>query len=1227
MSFNQGKSQVFTIEVTLEDGSQSPPYARRNILVYSGEFGIFRTDNLYGGQVNTKINLPVALYANNPNANLSGINLAAKVHRTSWTKYQDPTLKYPSYKKEEEDLPNLTAVTDSKGNATVSFVPAKIGLYMLTVQGTDARGNLVAKVFYEYITEQGQPAYTDQGGDQLTVSLDKQKYNATDTAVVSVYSTIPNRDVFLSLERGRMDRFQIVHLTGNNGSASVPLISSDVPNMFAKVSSFSDGGMDSNVIDIPVSTNGKRVLVEITPNNSKYGPGDDVTLNISTTDANGNPVSSDVAVWAVDKAIFELSDNTLGDIFNTFWSERYDNTQEAHSLEGIVVYSAESGGCFTQGTKVLMAGGATKNIEDVKVGDYVLTRESPDSAKLVKAKVISLQNAEDDGYLTINDSLKITPDHILWVNGSWAEASVIQKGDKLMDAGGNVISVNTIEWQSAKTKVYNLDIEKYHTFFADGIWVHNQKGESRSTFKDTAYWNPSVQTDSSGKAQVTFKLPDNLTTWAIAAVADTTDTRVGQTTAEIVVSKDIIVRPIFPNILRQGDKTNISALVQNFTDTDHNFNVSLAFDSGNVPTAEFKNVAIKSNSMEELTWEVNPTSLNANAKLTFSAFVADDKYSSDTIVQEIPVVPFEFEEKTGESASGNKTFNVALSPDVNKDKSNITLSLSSTLLGTLPSAMRYLIDYPYGCTEQITSELVPSLVAKSNPTFFADALTGKDINAIINAGISKLINKQNSDGGWTWWFSGASNPFITSYALDNLIYAKSLGYKIDQSALDSAKNYLETPTYYDQTTQTQKDFSTDEWVVKDYGLTILGGSVKAKKIDGNTDGLTPDIQSILVMTNYMNGDENPGTNGLTKLISLANKDGDMAYWNEGSKINFGSKDASTALAIRAIVLAKGDLNIARQGALYLVRNRHYEYWSNTFGTAETIRALTSLSNAQSDLNPNFSYSVNLDGSTLSSGTVNKANQTIKNIVIPVNKIKTSGSNVTVSIDGTGDLYSTLLADEFHTDKNAKAQGNGLTIKREYINEKGTEYTLSPGDTAVVKLTVQGSTTTENYAVITDELPSGMVPINPNFNNEQYGSTTDQSSYFTSTDVVGMDVTQNGVVISLYQLTPGDHVFTYKARVVNAGTFSVPPATVALMYAPEIYGRSDAQNLVIGKTSKTIPTIALQKLANKYLKWVISAVVLTIVIVLSIIILTKKKVFSKKIKNPPPPDVPPSQPIQ
>ncbi|MBI2593506.1 hypothetical protein HYW44_02595 [Candidatus Daviesbacteria bacterium] len=614
LKYGDGKTQVFSIEATIDDGSLEPSFSRRNMLVFAGEYGIYRTDTLYGSKVNTPLSLPVVLKPYRNNFNLSGVKLSAKVHRENWIEFQEPNQKYPSYKREEEELPDLDVLSDSQGKAEFRFSPKKVGSYKFTVEGKDGRGNLISKVFYAYVSADDQPYYTQYGNNNLTIAADKQKYSPTDTVHFSIFSQIPDRDILLSLERGRVNRFQIVRLNGKTGSIDVPLVNTDIPNMYADVSSFSSSALDSNETDVILSSTSKKLFVNITPQDTTFGPGEEVSVNVSTTDSGGNPVAADLALWTVDKAIFELSDNKLGDIFDTFWHKRFNSTQSAHSLEGILVNQAEGGGCFARDTQILMADGKTKNIEEVRVGDYVLTRSEKD-ANLVNAKVLGNHEADAGGYLILNGDLKVTANHILRVNNKWMEAGSAQIGDEFTDNVGSQVKISSIEWQRGKFKVYNLEVEKYHTYFAGGVWVHNQKGIVRNAFKDTAYWNPSLHTDASGRAQISFKLPDNLTTWTIAAVGSTADTKVGQTTSEIVVTKDVAVRPVLPNIMRTGDEIVLSAIVQNFTNEDQTFDVDLNFDSGEVEDALKSDVVIKSKGRQQFYWKTKVTKENDKSKL------------------------------------------------------------------------------------------------------------------------------------------------------------------------------------------------------------------------------------------------------------------------------------------------------------------------------------------------------------------------------------------------------------------------------------------------------------------------------------------------------------------------------------------------------------------------------------------------------------------------------------
>lgn len=1071
-------SQIYSIEAEYKDESGNPVLARKNVLVYAGEFEIFRKAGDFSSKAGKKISFPLILISNYSNPGNFTVNkaLTAKISRNYWEKKKVEGQKYSEYEQKQDEFSEASLVTDNKGEAVFSFVPKKEGSYEVLIEGSDSRNNKIQKSFYFWISDESGYYYSGESDSKLTVSLDKEEYDPGGKAQLNISSDIPDRDLFLSLSRARVNTFQIVKLKGKNTTVEIPLIETDIPNIFVSVSSFSKDNLDVASENLVVSGRSKQLDIKIMPDKKDYAPGDTATVNIQAADALGNPVVSDIALWSVDKALYELADDNTGKIFDTFWYQRDDDTSASHSLVGISADMAEKGG------------------------------------------------------------------------------------------GG---------------------------------------GDQRTVFEDLAYWNPAVRTNEAGNAQVTFKLPDNLTTWVLAAVGATNKTQVGQSTREIQVSKDIVVRPVLPNILRKGDKITLSAYVHNFSEQDQQFNVELKFDSGKVESPA-QEKAIKAKSMGQFIWAVYPEKENPAAKLIFSAISENNSKLADIVVKEVPLENFGFWETTTEAGNGDRSFGVKLHPDSDRNKTEIELSIASSLMGTLPDAMEYLIQYPYGCVEQTTSRLVPALIAKKNPELFKEALEGKKIDDIINEGLKKLKTLQGSDGGWGWWGESVSDPFVTAYVAGYLREAGQLGYKVNEQMLVRAKNFFERGYYYSADGDKEIPYNKrEDAVAMTYALAMLDSEKGKQKLD-NLDGLSADVLAFAVLANLKNGYTESKTNGLDRLMFIAEKQGDGAFWQGGSKTRFGSTDASTALAVRAMVLGGGDQNLMIESVRYLAGNRKKNYWSNTFATAQVIEALVAFSNAQQESDANYEYTVLVDGKEARKGKMLKFNQTDV-IKIPAISIKENGSNVAIKKIGEGKLYATLATNDFRTDRNAGKKDNGIKVAREYIDSRGAGYPIGVGDMIEVKISVNGLKANENYAVIKDELPSGMIPINTQLNNEQEEGDrfSDQFNLF------GKEFTPNGIIIYLDGVGEGNHAYSYRARVISAGEFTAPPATASLMYSPEIYGRSDAPTVKIEReTAVAIESGTKTKSGNNNAKIIAALVIIlgTIIstVIIAVIVIKKRQ---------------------
>ncbi|HDO19864.1 MAG TPA: hypothetical protein ENG74_03965, partial [Thermoplasmatales archaeon] len=114
----------------------------------------------------------------------------------------------------------------------------------------------------------------------------------------------------------------------------------------------------------------------------------------------------------------------------------------------------ESSSCFLAGTKIEMADGTTKNIEDIQVGDRVKSYdEKTGEWKVGVVTKVFHHSPEEMGdyYLVINNELRVTPNHPILVNGKWIKAGEIKIGDRL----SNGLIATSIARVYTKVETYN----------------------------------------------------------------------------------------------------------------------------------------------------------------------------------------------------------------------------------------------------------------------------------------------------------------------------------------------------------------------------------------------------------------------------------------------------------------------------------------------------------------------------------------------------------------------------------------------------------------------------------------------------------------------------------------------------------------------------------------------------------------------------------------------------
>lgn len=87
----------------------------------------------------------------------------------------------------------------------------------------------------------------------------------------------------------------------------------------------------------------------------------------------------------------------------------------------------------------------------------------------------------------------------------------------------------------------------------------------RTNFNETAFFFPCLRTDSAGRTQFTFTLPESLTRWRFRAFAHTKELDYGRLEQFITARKQFMVQPNLPRFVRVGDETTVRATITNLT--------------------------------------------------------------------------------------------------------------------------------------------------------------------------------------------------------------------------------------------------------------------------------------------------------------------------------------------------------------------------------------------------------------------------------------------------------------------------------------------------------------------------------------------------------------------------------------------------------------------------------------------------------------------------------------
>ena len=705
----------------------------------------------------------------------------------------------------------------------------------------------------------------------------------------------------------------------------------------------------------------------------------------------------------------------------------------------------------------------------------------------------------------------------------------------------------------------------------------------RKNFPDTAYWNATIQTDAEGKASITVTLPDNLTTWRVDARAVADETRVGQTTTDILSNKPLMVQPITPRFFIAGDQSQISALLTNNTSQDLPVTTTLEGTGLVINDAKQQETSLKAGEKALLTWKISIPGDSQRVDISVSTRSGDYSDSSTAPLgtldnQGLPVYRYEAPETVGTSGSiqqaGSRTEGVQLPVTSGMVTGNLKVEIEPSLVNGLEKGFDYLEAYDYESTEVSISRLLSALALKQALTSEGSSTVEmqKKADGIINTTLQKIYSKQNEDGGWGWWGDSVSDPITSAYVMMGLAKMKDSDQQVSSSVVASGGQYLQnaySTISNDQTIPLQSRLNRQTFILYALTLNQMFSTDLTNHLYDDRANLSYYTQAMLIrIMDLQNHNDKRIQTMVSDLIASAALSSSGASWEEKSHDwwNWNTDIRTTAIVLETLIQVDKQNPLVANAVRWLMYHRTNGTWQSTQESVWSLMALSDWMVSNKEAQANYSYSVSINDTKILEGKVDQTNvQETQSIQMDLSKLLTDQTNKLMfdRSSGDGSMYYTTYMTVNLPVKDIQPLDQGFSISRKYYKPGDTtrEVTIArEGDLLLSELTIVVPQSL-HYVTIEDPLPAGMEAVdfslktNPQaLQNQVYDWKSLLNDgwgwwYFTHAEV-----RDEKIALFADYLPAGTYIYHYFVRATTNGTYQVIPPHGQEAYFPDVYGR-------------------------------------------------------------------------
>ncbi len=952
--------------------------------------------------------------------------------------------------------------TSATGSAALQMRAGSQGQYRISYSVTDKANHTIEGGYLFTVIGEGVKDKQFRF-NQIELVPDKREYAPGEKIKLQINTEQANSTVlfFVRPANGVYLPPEVIRIDGKSVIREVEVQKKDMPNFFLEALTVSDGRVYSESKEIVVPPE-KRVLnVEVLPSQEKYKPGEMASVSLKVTDFNGKPFSGSAVMSAYDKAVEYISGGSnVPEIKQFFWKWRrtHRSVSETNLMKTFAVILPK--GEVAMGF-IGMFGSLDANEQEELDGGGV-PRGRSERQVLGKAQGF-------DGNAEKRMSKKDAA-------GAPAPASMAAKA-KEESFAQNVLSDS--DDKSARDDEASVEEPGQQA-----------TATVRKEFADTAYWNGNINVGADGIAKVSFKMPENLTGWKIRVWALGQGSRVGEGTAEVVTSKNLLLRLQAPRFFVEKDEVVLSANVHNYLASTKKVQAKLELpgDTLSLLSPAEQAIEVPSNGEIRVDWRVKVVR-EGQAVVRMSALSNEE---SDAMEMKFPVLVhgmLKTDSFSGyirpEASEGSITFRV---PEERRpDQSVLEVRYSPTLAGAMIDALPYLVDFPYGCTEQTMNRFIPTVITQrvlqrigvnlkdvkekrtnlnaqeigddqarsaqwkrysSNPVFDEE-----EVAQMVRNGVQRLASMQLSGGGWGW-FSGygeSASPHLSAGVVHGLQIARAADAAIPTGVIANGISYLKNYEAGELRRLKNAKTQTQPYKTQASELDVFVHMVLLDEDQGDSEMrefLYRDRNAMAVYAKAMQAlifhklKDEQKVSMLRKNIEqflVQDEENQTAYLKLGNEgywwLWYGSEYEAHAYYLKLLAKVDPKSEIAPRLVKYLLNNRkHSTYWNSTRDTAIVVEAFADYLAASDEMAPDMTLQVLVDGKQMKEVKITKNNLfTFPNKMVLAGEELTSGSHtLQLKKSGKGPIYFNAYLTNFTLEDPIKRAGLEVKVNRKYF---------------------------------------------------------------------------------------------------------------------------------------------------------------------------------------------------